>query len=1156
MKRKIILSIFLFLASPAVSFAWVPSSLKTYTVWNQFDPTVSAFQALGLLMSDSRYQDLFFGIIVIGILIGGISATLGAFTGRNPFGSFIRWFGLVVIGVMIYMTFVQPTTDMIIFDEATNQQTQVGGIPEGIVFLAGLTNVIEAGFVDMIATAGDPMSYRNDAGGLTFTIFDRLFDGGVNMSGDTTNTQSNLYRSLQKYFSDCVFFEMGLPDARITPNDFNNTTDFTTLLEKAKNPAIFTVYWNAANPGGTTLSCTDAWTAIKNDFTAINDLSLPVSLFWTNRCASAGLGTSVTATSETNICINKAQGAMNNIFGSSFSASQIFKQFFVTRMMWDLFNSYSSSNAVQALSSRTAGNSMVGMGIMANQWIPVMRGVVFSIFVGLLPFLCLFIPTPLFPKIMSFIFGIFIFFASWTICDALVNGFAVKCAMDIFREIQTGQLGYTSMLMFSSAAQKSLAMYGAARWMAVMLAGLMSGMLTKFGGIALVHFTQGLASARQHGSEAAGTMSDPSKWAQQVRATSDVYPTMAMANSRLNDVAGMGNFEFHRRIGEANTASGYFGGSSSLGGKAVGNAAGMTDFDAVARSNEIKSYAALHQMTPAAVQQAVQNFEVDSKAGSAMALKNLSKSLNATPQEAMDFMKAIGMNQEYGQISGLETAYTNARTRNGYSGSMSDYVAMQAGIEKMKGFADASAIANFSRNYSGGEAGFLKDQAEFRTSQIASQLSSISEHGATPAGVGQVLGDLEGVRNLVDSNVFQNVGDRGIWLTRAGEQYSQLSQFVMRKAGNDIMTTGQISGETESMLGMLRNNPIAAAQLKAQQGSGLTVAVSPENAGNLAQWMNTHGSNVNASDLTGGVVSLSMADNKGNLAPAMVVSSKGQKIGNFDLHTQDEGYRGTFGDESKSYGGGQGENFGGIKMAHVNEATVHGNVALVDGIGKDGHQYQMVMNTNGYGREDSDKWTAVQKKVSRGFDFGNNLTISDALGKQLPSDVFENRAASVAYATKMARDLSPFISKIVSNGKSTEFANQLRMEGGVAWNSESNAVGKLVGLASGLSAHGRVTDAGQRTASSISGTRTETDAVAGALQNILTDPVLSSGQKTEAIHTFVKAATNNYNTPMKINSPDIDTIVRQNAIAGKPENRVDFPQPEKPSGRSGASGSW
>ena len=268
-------------ASPA--FAWVPSSLQQYTVWNQFDATVNTFHRMGLIMSDAGYQTLFFGIIVLGIVIGGaVAIGKSLFSGKPHSWDIIRWFGVVIIGVIIYLTFIRPTTQMTIYDEVLNSTQTVGGIPEGIVILAGLSNTIEKGFVDLIWTSGTPESYRENAGGLTWSILDRVFSGGVDLAGGDPDGQY-INMSMRRYIEDCVFFEIAKPGSTIDINSLNTTPDFRNQLALAVNPAIWTVWYDAANRSGVTLTCTQAWNNLSAYLNSLHNTAPAVEKFWEER---------------------------------------------------------------------------------------------------------------------------------------------------------------------------------------------------------------------------------------------------------------------------------------------------------------------------------------------------------------------------------------------------------------------------------------------------------------------------------------------------------------------------------------------------------------------------------------------------------------------------------------------------------------------------------------------------------------------------------------------------------------------------------------------------------------------------------------------------------------------------------------------------------
>jgi len=120
------------LVSPAPSQAVVPNYLKTYTVWNQFDATVNTFQRMGLIMSDARYQGLFTAIIVFALVFGGIfTIGLGMLSGHHPLWGWFKWFGIIMVGIIVYLTFIKPTTQITIYDEALTRHRPSGGFLKG-----------------------------------------------------------------------------------------------------------------------------------------------------------------------------------------------------------------------------------------------------------------------------------------------------------------------------------------------------------------------------------------------------------------------------------------------------------------------------------------------------------------------------------------------------------------------------------------------------------------------------------------------------------------------------------------------------------------------------------------------------------------------------------------------------------------------------------------------------------------------------------------------------------------------------------------------------------------------------------------------------------------------------------------------------------------
>ena len=137
-----------------------------YYTWGGFDAVASGFQRLALIFSDGGYRGLFFSIIVMALMFGGFAIVARAATGvrANP----IAWLFPILAGVVIYLGLVVPTGTIHLYDNQTNKYLAVGGVPDGIVAVAGVLNLVERGMVEIVSTSGDPRSYVDQAGGTGF----------------------------------------------------------------------------------------------------------------------------------------------------------------------------------------------------------------------------------------------------------------------------------------------------------------------------------------------------------------------------------------------------------------------------------------------------------------------------------------------------------------------------------------------------------------------------------------------------------------------------------------------------------------------------------------------------------------------------------------------------------------------------------------------------------------------------------------------------------------------------------------------------------------------------------------------------------------------------------------------------------------------------
>ncbi len=495
-----------------------------YYTYNGFGPVVSAFSKTALIFSDASYRGLFFTVVVMGILFGAAAVYFSTRGGRP---SPLSWTVPVLFGVVFYLSLILPTGSLHIYDPVKNQYQEVAGIPDGIVLITGTLNKIQRGLIDIVSTAGDPVGYQAQAGGVGFDMLLNVHSKGVLLA------DHYIHRSLKKYIEDCIFFELMRPGTTLTVNQFANNADFIPLFEAAGSPAIFTVFYEDAVPEGVTLTCKDAIDRIKTKITSPAQFENTTKA----RCAEAGFDPTVPV--EYTTCKSMLSNLVSWFEGASFDITQIYRQKFIAEEINNVVLSSSPDTAIQLLGSRNTGTSMLSAGMIANEWIPIIRAVTTAIAIGIIPILVIFIPTPIFLRALALIVGFFIWLAAWGVTDAIAHQFAIDYASTVFEEVRQYQLGLTAISSFGTASLKTLAAFGAIRWSGLMLATVITTTLIRFGGHALSTLAGQLTATPKQKGESIGELAKPEGAATALRSLEEAPPVMANAHK----------FNFNQRTG-------------------------------------------------------------------------------------------------------------------------------------------------------------------------------------------------------------------------------------------------------------------------------------------------------------------------------------------------------------------------------------------------------------------------------------------------------------------------------------------------------------------------------------------------------------------------------------------------------------------------------
>jgi len=532
----VFLVVSLFQATPACAI-----DMEYYT-YGGFGPITQAFTRLALIFSDAGYIGLFTVVTVLGFLAGGISWLIQVSNGGKAVP--LIWAVPVIFGVILYLGLFVPKGNITVYDPTLNRFQTIGGIPDAVVFTAGVLNKIERGLVDIIDTAASPgHEYGKGAGGIGFKTLEAVKGSYI--------SDNHLRTSTIKYMKDCVTFELMRPNTTLSLDTLrNDTDDFIGLLGLAVNPAVYTVYYDSANPSGVTKTCTEAWNLIRPAYqnpTNYNDAIRKV-------CGKATFNPDNVA--EFNQCKQLVANTTDAVINNPVQPERLIQQRMIAEILYTFYFQDDVETAMLMEADRKITSSGIGIGITMNEWIPVIKAIMTAIAIGMIPFLALFLPTPVVGKALSAMFGFFCFLTIWGITDAVVHTAAMDYAANLFEEVEQSSLGVYAMAAFPSKSLKMLAMFGVIRSSGIMLASVFTMMLVKFGGHALAmmagNITGQVSSAGSHAGALLTPEGTASAMQQQVKSAGLME---GMAEHRFSNQASAGAFNgVHSPVGNYNSS--------------------------------------------------------------------------------------------------------------------------------------------------------------------------------------------------------------------------------------------------------------------------------------------------------------------------------------------------------------------------------------------------------------------------------------------------------------------------------------------------------------------------------------------------------------------------------------------------------------------------
>jgi Tfp pilus assembly major pilin PilA len=448
---------------------------------NGMSTVADAFHRMALIFSDNSYQVLFFSIAVLGAMLafGYGVAIKPIITGNINQVDGTSWIGAFLIGTVLYFGAFIPKATIHVYDPVKNDTQSVAGVPQIIVLVAGLTNLVERTMID-ITNTGSAYPYNENANGVNI----ELFLNAIQVAN--YSSQRYLDKDIQAYKKACGDLSMA---THSTQNDkllYSGSTSQYNMLASWVNNAQ-TVGIHEGNANINYMTCTDAWNNYLKTALLPANMNQEVNI----ACAKSGFDNSKAVQKQ------KCEDLLGNaakLHGlTSATAGEYMREAFIARSLLKSINSDNPTQAQIDLIGRQITLQGVGSLNAAEETQPQLRAMMTAIILGLIPFLTLFIVTPLWSKALKFMAGSFLWITTWGIMSAVTHVGIMDSALTALSSIEEHKLGLQAFMLAETDGVRAFMMFGKMQSNSIVMATIVVGIFG-FGSYAMTGLAQGMSN--------------------------------------------------------------------------------------------------------------------------------------------------------------------------------------------------------------------------------------------------------------------------------------------------------------------------------------------------------------------------------------------------------------------------------------------------------------------------------------------------------------------------------------------------------------------------------------------------------------------------------------------------------------------------------------
>jgi conjugal transfer mating pair stabilization protein TraG len=296
-------------------------------------------------------------------------------------------------------------------------------------------------------------------------------------------------RTLKEYAKNCVYDLLNSYGALVTWDDLLYSPDLVDVFEQgAVNFKMTIVYTDEQSSQE---SCQSAWAVVRPYVTNLTNFQGSLERICT------GDGFEWASAQERQVCLENLLETVAYYGGADYGeAAFLGQQTAMARILYEGLRDVEDADEVfQARVSQQAMTGGIGAFSTANEWFPIIRAVMCAVVISMVPFVFLFVATPLFGRALAVFFGLFSFVTVWGVVEVLMHSLAADYVFNMLASFRQDSFGFASIMSYPDACTKALGVFGLVRSSGMVLATLVTGIFVKVGTYELTQISGSIGGA-------------------------------------------------------------------------------------------------------------------------------------------------------------------------------------------------------------------------------------------------------------------------------------------------------------------------------------------------------------------------------------------------------------------------------------------------------------------------------------------------------------------------------------------------------------------------------------------------------------------------------------------------------------------------------------